>query len=224
MVEGAPPAPVGETRRGAPWAGSSGNGVNRPGPSPTSPPSGGSGPGVGLGEVLQGPKGRLLAQRGAGAPGSSGGPPRGPLWGTNRMEERIRWYPRRSGPRTGARWPRVASGRPVSPPAFPRALRSQAGGAPSTIRRAPPRPCRAGSAHTRRPSRRPPHRLGPRCPACSTARPRLLRRRCGRRGWRPGGRRGAMGADRARGRSRGRNASKSPRAPPSGRPRGAPRR
>ena len=31
------------------------------------------------------------------------------------MEERIRWYPRRSGPRTGARWPRVASGRPVSP-------------------------------------------------------------------------------------------------------------
>lgn len=94
------------------------------------------------------------------------------------MEERIRWYPRRPGPRTGARWPRVASGRPVSPPAFPRALRSQAGGAPSTIRRAPPRPCRAGSAHTRRPSRRPPHRLGPRCPACSTARPRLLRRRC----------------------------------------------
>lgn len=94
------------------------------------------------------------------------------------MEERIRWYPRRPGPRTGARWPRVASGRPVSPPAFPRALRSQAGGAPSTIRRAPPRPCRAGLAHTRRPSRRPPHRLGPRCPACSTARPRLLRRRC----------------------------------------------
>ena len=169
---------MGEARRGAPWAGSSGNGVNRPGPSPTSPPSGGSGPGVGLGEVLQGPKGRLLAQRGAGALGSSGGPPRGPLWGTNRMEERIRWYPRRSGPRTGARWPRVASGRPVSPPAFPRALRSQAGGAPSTIRRAPPRPCRAGSAHTWRPSRRPPHRLGPRCPACSTARPRLLRRRC----------------------------------------------
>ena len=81
LVEGAPPAPVGEARRGAPWAGSSGNGVNRPGPSPTSPPSGGGGPGVGLGEVLQGPKGRLLAQRGAGAPGSSGGPPRGPLQG-----------------------------------------------------------------------------------------------------------------------------------------------
>ena len=79
LVEGAPPAPVGEARRGAPWAGSSGNGVDRPGPSPTSPPSGGGGPGVGLGEVLQGPKGRLLAQRGAGAPGSSGGPPRGPL-------------------------------------------------------------------------------------------------------------------------------------------------
>ena len=68
------------------------------------------------------------------------------------------------------------------PVAFPRALRSQAGGAPSTIRRAPPRPCRAGSAHTRRSSRRPPHRLGPRCPACSTARPRLLRRRCSHRG------------------------------------------
>ena len=78
-------------------------------------------------------------------------------------------------------WGQVATGRfgkAGEPVAFPRALRSQAGGAPSTIRRAPPRPCRAGSAHTRRPSRRPPHRLGPRCPACSTARPRLLRRRC----------------------------------------------
>ena len=79
-------------------------------------------------------------------------------------------------------WGQVATGRfgkAGEPVAFPRALRSQAGGAPSTIRRAPPRPCRAGSAHTRRPSRKPPHRLGPRCPACSTARPRLLRRRCG---------------------------------------------
>ena len=57
MVEGAPPAPVGEARRGAPVGGKSRNGVNRPGPSPTSPPSGGSGPGVGLGEVLQCPKG-----------------------------------------------------------------------------------------------------------------------------------------------------------------------
>ena len=207
LVEGAPPAPVGETRRGAAWAGSSGNGVNRPGPSPTSPPSGGSGPGVGLGEVLQGPKGRLLAQRGAGAPGSSGGPPavlvgNEPHGGADQVVPAQVWT---------TDWGQVATGRfgkAGEPVAFPRALRSPAGGAPSTIRRAPPRPCRAGSAHTRRPSRRPPHRLGPRCPACSTARPRLLRRRCGRRGWRPGGRRGAMGADRARGRSRGRNASK----------------
>ena len=178
LVEGAPPAPVGETRRGAPWAGSSGNGVNRPGPSPTSPPSGGSGPGVGLGEVLQGPKGRLLAQRGAGAPGSSGGPPRGPLWGTKPHGGADQVVPAQVWTTD---WGQVATGRfgkAGEPVAFPRALRSQAGGAPSTIRRAPPRPCRAGSAHTRRPSRRPPHRLGPRCPACSTARPRLLRRRC----------------------------------------------
>ena len=45
----------GTTRRS--MGGKSRNGVNRPGPSPTSPPSGGSGPGVGLGEVLQCPKG-----------------------------------------------------------------------------------------------------------------------------------------------------------------------
>ena len=61
--------------------------------------------------------------------------------------ERTAW---RSGPVVPAQvwttdWGQVATGRlrggPVSPPAFPRALRSQAGGAPSTIRRAPPRPC-----------------------------------------------------------------------------------
>ena len=41
-------------------------------------------------------------------------------------------------------WGQVATGRfgkAGEPVAFPRALRSQAGGAPSTIRRAPPRPC-----------------------------------------------------------------------------------
>lgn len=48
----------------------------------------------------------------------------------------------------------------------------------STIRRAPPRPCCAGTAQQGRLSRRSPRRLGPRCPACSTARPRLLPRRC----------------------------------------------
>ena len=140
LVEGAPPAPVGETRRGAPWAGSSGNGVNRPGPSPTSPPSGGSGPGVGLGEVLQGPKGRLLAQRGAGAPGSSGGPPavlvgNEPHGGADQVVPAQVWT---------TDWGQVATGRfgkAGEPVAFPRALRSPAGGAPSTIRRAPPRPC-----------------------------------------------------------------------------------
>lgn len=89
----------------------------------------------------------------------------------------------------------------------------------------PATPLLDSSAHTRRPSRRPPHRLGPRCPACSTARPRLPPPRCGHRG------RGTLvvGAGPwARiapgGGPRGRNASKGPRAPPSGRPRGAPRR
>ena len=180
--------------------------MNRPGPSPTSPPSGGSGPGVGLGEVLQGPKGRLLAQRGAGAPGSSGGPPavlvgNEPHGGADQVVPAQVWT---------TDWGQVATGRfgkAGEPVAFPRAPRSQAGGAPSTISTSCT-PLLDSSAHTRRPSRRPPHRLGPRCPACSTARPRLLRRRCSHRG------RGTLvvgadlDADRARGRSRGRNASK----------------
>ena len=77
---GALSASVGEARPGAPWAGSSGKGVDRPGPSPASPPSGGSGPGVGLGEVLQGPRPPPRPARCGRAPGG-GGLPRGPLQG-----------------------------------------------------------------------------------------------------------------------------------------------
>ena len=80
------------------------------------------------------------------------------------MEERIRWYPRRSGPRTGARWPRVASGRPVSPSHSP--ARSAPKREVPPLRSGAPRHAPVGQFdRTRCPSRRPPHRLGPRCPA-----------------------------------------------------------
>ena len=61
--------------------------------------------------------------------------------------ERTAWRSGSGGTRAGPwtmDWGQVATGRfgkAGEPVAFPRALRSQAGGAPSTIRRAPPRPC-----------------------------------------------------------------------------------
>ena len=45
------------------------------------------------------------------------------------------------GPWTGARWPRVASGRPVSPSHSPARSAPRREAPASTIRRAPPRPC-----------------------------------------------------------------------------------
>ena len=79
-------------------------------PSPASPPSGGSGPGVGLGEVLQGPRPPPRPARCGRAPGG-GGLPRGPFVGGGGPQ---RWgglvAPAQAhGPWTGARWPRAAS-------------------------------------------------------------------------------------------------------------------
>lgn len=94
----------------------------------------------------------------------------------------------------------IASGRPVGPsrsPARPAPWREAPA---STIRRAPPRPCRAGSTARSAGQGRFPHRVfdpdarvfnSP-----STAAPTAMRPP---RAGRPGGRRGAMGADRARG-------------------------
>ena len=152
---------VGQTRRGAPWAGSCGNGVDRPVPPPAWTPSGGSGPGVGLGEVLQGPK------RGASPPGAVRTSLRAaaaflvvPLWG-GRTASVGRWA------------------RPHSP------ARSAAGRG-----RPPPRPGRAPVApllrrfgRTRRPSRTAPSQAWTQTPSiCSTARPRLPPPRCGHYG------------------------------------------
>ena len=115
------------TRR--PVGGKPRNGVNRPGPCPTSPPSGGSGPGVGLGEVLQGPEGRLLAWRGVDEFEGGRDPP-AVLVGDEPHGGADRWCPRRPvGPGLGPGGhgsPPWWAGRPV---AFPRALRSLAGGA-----------------------------------------------------------------------------------------------
>ena len=184
---------VGQTRRGAPWAGSCGNGVDRPVPPPAWTPSGGSGPGVGLGEVLQGPK------RGASPPGAVRTSLRAaaaflvvPLWGgTDRI------------------------GGAVGPPAFPRALRCGQGAPASTTRA---RPCRAPAAPVR-PHTAPikdgsltgldpdaQHMLN----SPSTAAPTAMRPL---RAGHPGGRRGTMGADHAPGETaRGRNTSKGPHA------------
>ena len=176
----------GTTRR--PVGGKSRNGVNRPGPSPTSPPSGGSGPGVGLGEVLQGPKGRLLAWRGVDEFEGGRDPPavlvgNEPHGGADQVVPAQVWT---------TDWGQVATGRfgkAGEPVAFPRALRSQAGGAPSTISTSCT-PLLDSSAHTWAQKEAPSSAWTQMPSTCSTARPRLLRRRCGRRGWRPGGRRG----------------------------------
>ena len=79
------------------------------------------------------------------------------------------------GPWTGARWPRsLREGRWARriPPRAP-----LPGGRRPPLRSSAPH--YAGSAQQGRPSRRPPHRLGPRRSVCSTARPRLLPPRCG---------------------------------------------
>ena len=78
-------------------------------------------------------------------------------------------------------WGQVATGRfgkAGEPARVPPRAPLPSGRCPLYDQARPATPLLDSSAHTRRPSRRPPHRLGPRCPACSTARPRLLRRRC----------------------------------------------
>ena len=128
------------------------------------------------------------------------------------------------GPWTGARWPRVASGRPVSPSHSP--ARSAPKREVPPLRSGAPRHAPVGQfgAHAA-PVKEAPSSAWTQMPRVlnspSTAAPTAMQPP---RAGHPGGRRGAMGTDRARGRSRGRNASKGPCAPPFGRPRGAPRR
>ena len=175
------PAPVGKARRGAPWAGGSGNGVDRPGPPPASSPSGGSGRGVGLGEVLQGP----------------GGPPPRPAVVRVRLgaaaallvvpcRGRTAWrsgpvVPAQArGPWTGARWPRAASvvgwwARRV-PPRAPLLGGRRPPLRSSAPRHAPVAPVRPHAAPVKDGSLT---ASLTQTPACSTARPRLLPRRCG---------------------------------------------
>ena len=82
-------------------------------------------------------------------------------------------------------WGQVATGRfgkAGEPARVPPRAPLPSGRCPLYDQARPATPLLDSSAHTRRPSRRPPHRLGPRCPACSTARPRLPPPRCGHRG------------------------------------------
>ncbi len=155
------PAPVGKARRGAPWAGGSGNGVDRPGPPPASSPSGGSGRGVGLGEVLQGP----------------GGPPPRPAVVRVRLgaaaallvvpcRGRTAWRSGSGGTRAGPwalDWGQVATGclrgGLVGPSRSPARSAPRREAPASTIRRASPHPCRAGSTARGAGQGRFPHRV-----------------------------------------------------------------
>ena len=134
-------------------------GVPLPGLLPRPPPSGGArGPGS---DWRKAPGARRAASSSgavqARAPGG-GDPPCGPLWATNRTGGAHRGGPRGRGTmESGQDRPgRPRAGRPVR--RIPPRASLSSGGAPSTISRAPAAPLLAGSAHTRRPSRRPPPR------------------------------------------------------------------
>ena len=201
-------------------------GVPLPGPLPRPPPSGGArGPGS---DWRKAPGARRAASSSGAvqARAQGGGDPlavpvgdephgwRGPGW-TTQVGTMESGQDRPGRPRAGRPARRIP----------PRASLSS-GGAPSTISRAPAAPLLAGSAHTRRPSRRPlpapggpdpqGHVLGRRpCPAPTAMRVRASPA--------PGGRGRTIGADRARGGPAGWKATRRP-APPLHDGTGAPRR
>ena len=132
----------------------------------------------------------------AGALGSSGGPPRGPLQGTNRMEERTGGA--RAGP-WAMDWGQVASiasGRPVGPSHSPARSAPRREAPASTIKRAPLRRFGATGAPVKEAPSSAWTQTFRVLNSPSTAAPTAMRPL---RSGRLGGRRGAMGADRARG-------------------------
>ena len=112
-------------------------------------------------------------------------------------------------------WGQVATGRlrggPVGPSRSPARCAPRREAPASTIRRAPPRPCRVGSAaRAARQGRFPHHVLDPDAPRAQQPVHGCPHRDAATAGGRPGGRRGAMDADRARGWTTGK------RRPPAG--------
>ena len=176
------PAPVGKARRGAPWAGGAlGTAWTGLGPLPRRRRLGVAGAGSDSAKSSKAPEGRLLAQRWCGCAWERRRPFSWSLVGDEPHGGADRWYPRRPmghglGP-GGHGSPPWWAGEPARVP--PRAplpsgrcppLRS---GAP---RHAPVAPVRPHAAPVKDGSLT---ASLTQTPACSTARPRLLPRRCG---------------------------------------------